>query len=107
MNTDPDPVYTCGDKVNCVDDRFPRAIVDWCDQLPKAGCIYTIRAIQPGSNPITGVRCLGLLLQEIVNPQTPEGRETGFDHNRFSHFDSDYARNETTRPVQIAEISAV
>ena len=69
--------------------------------------IYTIRAIQPGSNPITGVRCLGLLLQEIVNPQTLEGRETGFNHNRFSHFDSDYARNETTRPVKIAEISAV
>lgn len=107
MNTDPPPAYTCGDKVKCVDDRFPRAIVDWCDQLPKAGCIYTIRAIQPGSNPITGVRCLGLLLHEIVNPQTSEGRETGFDYKRFSHFDSAHARNETTHPVQIAEISAV
>jgi hypothetical protein len=99
MNADPPPVYTCGDKVICVDDRFPSAIVDWCDQLPKAGCIYSIRAIQPGSNPITHVRCLGLLLEEIVNPQTLKGRETGFDYNRFSHIDSDYACDEKTRPV--------
>ena len=106
MNDDLPTVYTCGDKVICVDDRFPRAIVDWCDQLPKAGCMYTIRAIQPGSNPITGVRCLGLLLEEIVNPQIPKGRETGFDHNRFSRLDSDFGRNEKMPPVQTVEMTA-
>jgi len=105
MNNDLPPVYTLGDKVICIDDCFPRAIADWCGQLPKAGCLYTIRGIQPGSNPITGDRCLGLLLEEIVNPRTLEGRETGFDHNRFSHLGSDYGQNGIARPVQVLEMS--
>jgi len=104
MKNNPHPVYTCGDKIICVDDRFPRAIADWCDQLPRAGLIYTIRSIQPGTNPLTDCHCLGLLLEEIVNPRTSSGGETGFDHTRFSHLSN--ADSEKATRIETAGISA-
>ena len=69
--------------VICIDDVFSQAVMDWCDYLPVAGRVYTIRAVQPGRNGVTGCGCLGFLLEEIVNPPSSLGCEAGFVHTRF------------------------
>lgn len=78
----PSRVFTVGQKIRCIDDAFPRCIVDWCNSVPVAGEVYTIRGIQLGANPTTGHRDAGFLLAEIFNPRT-NGRESGFFHTRF------------------------
>jgi len=75
--------WSVGQKVLCIDDSFPRYIADWCDALPIAGNVYTIRGIQLGDDPITGVYDLGLLLEEISSPRKANGSEAGFFHTRF------------------------
>lgn len=78
-----DPIFSVGQKVICINDAFPRAIVDWCDSLPVADHVYTIRAMQIGRDSFTGCSNLGLLLAEIVNPTSSLGCEAGFCHYRF------------------------
>ena len=83
MSTNPASFWSIGQKVICIDDAFPPAVADWCDHLPIAGYVYTIRALQVGRDHVTGLSNLGFLLEEIVNPPTSSGFEAGFWHNRF------------------------
>ena len=85
MNSTPSPnrAWIVGQKVLCIDDTFPRYIDDWCDSVPVAGEVYTIRAIQLGGDPTTGVCDAGFLLHEICNPRKANGAEAGFFHTRF------------------------
>ncbi len=75
--------WSIGQKALCIDDTFPRYIADWCDALPIAGHIYTIRGMQFGVDPITNMYDLGLLLEEISSPRKANGAEAGFFHTRF------------------------
>ena len=75
--------WSIGQKVLCIDDSFPRYIADWCNALPIAGNVYTIRGMQLGDDPITGMYDLGLLLGEISSPRKANGTEAGFFHTRF------------------------
>jgi hypothetical protein len=75
--------WSIGQKVLCIDDSFPRYSADWYNALRIAGNIYTIRAMQIGSEPITGMYDLGLLLEEISSPRKADGTEAGFFHTRF------------------------
>ena len=84
MNSDSLPIWQVGQKVICVDDVFPRAILDWCDYLPRAGHVYTIRAMQLGYDGVTKLPSLGFLLEELVNPPSSLGYEAGFDQTRFA-----------------------
>jgi hypothetical protein len=72
-----------GQKVICTDDSFPRNIVDWCDSVPVAGEVYTIRSIRFGIEPTTWKGDAGFLLVEIVNPPNSKGHEPGFFQDRF------------------------
>ena len=85
MNSTPSPnrAWTVGQKILCIDDSFPRCITDWCDVLPVAGEVYTIRAMQLGGDPSTGFHGLGFLLAGLVNPRKASGSEAGFFHTRF------------------------
>jgi len=83
MSAHPPTNWFVGQRVVCIDDRFPPAIADWCDRLPIAGYVYTIRAIQPGHDSFTGRGNLGFLLEEIVNAKSAWGCEAGFCHYRF------------------------
>lgn len=76
--------WSIGQKVLCIDDTFPRYIADWCDSLPIAGNIYTIRGMQFGIDPITHIYDLGLLLEEINSLRKADGSEAGFFHSRFT-----------------------
>ena len=77
------PNFSVGQKVICINDAFPARIADWCDSLPVAGHIYTIRAMQIGWNRVTECSNLGFLLDEIVNPTSSLGSECGFLQRRF------------------------
>ncbi|MGI8436067.1 MAG: hypothetical protein ACR2NX_04075 [Chthoniobacterales bacterium] len=55
-------------------------IDEWCNSLPVAGEVNTIRGIQVGIDPTTDY--MGFLLAEMYNPRTT-GKETGFFRARF------------------------
>jgi hypothetical protein len=77
MNTIPPSVFHLGQKIICINDSFPRAVLDWCVSFPVAGYVYTIRAIQVGPSNV------GFLLNEVVNPKSSLGFEAGFATTRF------------------------
>jgi hypothetical protein len=104
MNTNSPSQWSVGQKVICIDDSFPKAIVDWCDSLPIAGHVYTIRAIQAGYDSFTGLSNLGFLLVEIVNPTSSWGCEAGFCHYRFVPWldvCSETESNDAVEPLQL------
>lgn len=76
--------WSVGQKVTCINDTFPTAVLDWCEYLPRAGAVYTIRAMQISSDRIFGQAALGFLLEEIVNPPSSLGKEAGFVAERFT-----------------------
>ncbi len=43
MNAQPSSPYIIGQKVICIDDSFPPAVMDRCDHLLIAGYVYTRR----------------------------------------------------------------
>lgn len=107
MSATPRSQWSVGQKVICIDDRFPRAVLEWCNSVPTAGHIYTIRALQEGIDPTSLVYDLGFLLAEIVNPQDQAGREPGFFHTRFVPWldtCSETEHNDAGEPVQLQEI---
>ena len=104
MNTNSSPIFSVGLKVICINDALPAKIADWCDVLPVAGHIYTIRAIQVGWNRITGFSNVGLLLAEIVNPKASNGNEGGFLQERFVPWlevNSEAKHNNAVEPAQL------
>ena len=104
MNTNSPSQWSIGQRVICIDDVFPRAILEWCNSVPVAGHVYTIRAMQVGIDPTTLVMDLGFLLVEIVNPQNELGREPGFFHTRFVPWldtNSETERNDAAEPAQL------
>jgi len=107
MNTNSPSVWRAGQKVICIDDVFPQAVMDWCDCLPVAGSVYTIRALQLGRDGVTGLGSLGFLLEEIVNPLSSLGCEAGFVHTRFVAWLDAYmcksrANNDSAMPIRVA-----
>lgn len=96
--------WSIGQKVLCIDDRFPRQIVEWCNALPIAGHVYTIRALQFGVDPITFMYDLGFLLEEISSPRKANGSESGFFHTRFVPWlEADYGRASAAEQRELAE----
>jgi hypothetical protein len=69
----------CGCKVVCVNDKFPRQILEWTTNLPREGDVYTIRRIERGHCLYTRQRALGLSLHELPSIQD----RLGFRADRF------------------------
>jgi hypothetical protein len=106
MNANSSPIFRVGQKVICINDAFPARIADWCDSLPVAGHIYTIRAIQVGWNRITGFSNVGFLLVEIVNPTSSQSGEAGFLQQRFVPWletCSEAEHNDAVESLQLQE----
>ena len=80
-----------GQKVVCVDDRFPTPLAKYYANLPVKGRTYTIRAVFLGrrvmhTTPGAADGEIGLLLQELRNgpdPRNKHGQELGFNSERF------------------------
>jgi hypothetical protein len=80
-----------GQKVVCVDDRFPTPLAKYYINLPVKARTYTIRAVFLGRSvmhtaPGAADGEIGLLLQELKNgpdPRNNYGQELGFNSGRF------------------------
>jgi hypothetical protein len=60
-------MWFIGQKVVCINDRFPIQILEWASNLPRNGQIYTIHRMGPGSSIYTGERTFGFELEELPN----------------------------------------
>ena len=68
-------MWFIGQKVVCVNERFPMQILEWASNLPRKGQIYTIRWIGRGpsiyfafcAGRAPGERGLGFELEELAN----------------------------------------
>jgi hypothetical protein len=70
-----------GQRVVCVDDRFPSQILDWASNLPRKGQIYTIQSIISGVCLYTRRRpTLGFFLHELPTLQN----RLAFRSDRFA-----------------------
>lgn len=75
-------MFEPGQKVICVDGKFPEWIHVFLDSLPIEGETYTVRDLVPG----TGWNLKeepAVYLVEIVNPLNKAGIERGFACRRF------------------------
>jgi hypothetical protein len=76
--------YGIGDKVVCVDDKFPPDIGKLYDALPVKDTTYVVRDIRMGIN-LTLEGDVSVLLIGLVNPKADSkaGLERGFRADRF------------------------
>ena len=94
-------MFYIGQKVVCINDRFPQRILEWTSDLPREGQIYTIRSISRGKSLYTGESKLGFRLEELR-----EGH-CGFFADRFAplveKLDQACQRNarELTSPARV------
>lgn len=81
-------MFTQGQKVVCVNDRFPLWVRKQYTLLPKEGVTYTVREVFVGRKKWTGGEGeVGVLLFELHNPPDPrhkDKQELGLDANRFA-----------------------
>ena len=62
-------LWSIGQKVVCVNNRFPQQILEWTSNLPQQGEIYTIRSIEIGRCLYTRRVTVGLFLHELPTLQ--------------------------------------
>lgn len=75
-------MFEPGQKVVCIDDRFPEGIRDIFNALPVKGRHYTVRDLVPGIN--WGLaQEPAVYLAELVNLPNSHGTEPGFACWRF------------------------
>ena len=74
-----------GQKVVCIDDKFPLEVSKFYIALPQEGKVYVIRNVELGCNWKGEAGEVCLLLIGLHNPKssTPPFRERGFNAERF------------------------
>lgn len=80
-----------GQKVVCIDDKFPEDIWRFYDLLPVAGVTYVIRDVQLGVNWKGEAGEVAVTLVGIANPcsDMPPYPERGFNAERFRPLEDD------------------
>lgn len=86
-------MFDLGEKVVCVNDKFPNGIHDIYNALPRKGKIYTVRDIVPAQD-FKFQGTAGVLIEELVNRPNQHGIEPAFQCHRF--------REMTTEEVSIS-----
>jgi hypothetical protein len=81
-------MFAPGQKVACVDDKFPLGIEKLYSALPKRDVIYTVRDLLPGVSLQNTEGETALYLVELVNPANRHGVEYGFNAERFAPLDT-------------------
>jgi hypothetical protein len=94
--------FSIGDKVVCVDDKFPPDISKLYDALPVKDSTYVVRDIRLGIN-LTLEGDVSVLLIGLVNPkaESKANLERGFRADRFRPLEE--LRNEQTAATQVEE----
>ena len=105
--------YGVGDKVVCVDDKFPPDISKLYTALPVKDTTYVVRDIRLGIN-LTMEGDVSVLLIGLVNPKADSkaGLERGFRADRFRPLEERHGKQtaanaaeekkEQTQPVEAA-----
>jgi len=81
--------FEVGQKVVCIDDKFPQWILPLYTALPKEGVVYVIRDVRLGVRPDCRTGDISLLLVGLVNPRSDSrpAHERGFSQERFRHLE--------------------
>ena len=89
--------YGIGDKVVCVDDKFPPDISKLYDALPVKDTTYVVRDIRMGIN-LTLEGDVSVLLIGLVNPKADSkaNLERGFRADRFRPLEELQNESSTT-----------
>jgi hypothetical protein len=95
-----------GQRVVCIDDKFPKWVVEFYEQLPVKGETYTIREVCLRRETLKGsdAATVALLLEELQNPEDPthvEKEELAFRSERFAPLEevTEYAEEESFMAV--------
>ena len=93
--------YGIGDKVVCVDDKFPPDISKLYDALPVKDSTYVVRDIRLGIN-LTLEGDVSVLLIGLVNPKADSraGLERGFRADRFRPLQELRERQTATKAAE-------
>ena len=94
--------FGIGDKVVCVDDKFPPDISKLYDALPVKDTTYVVRDIRLGIN-LTMEGDVSVLLIGLVNPKADSkaNLERGFRADRFRPLEE--LRNEKKESTSVEE----
>jgi hypothetical protein len=92
-----------GQKVVCVDDNFPKAVVLLYKSLPKKGVIYVIRDVVLGVNwkSEPGEVCLYLIGLNNPLSKTPPYPERGFNAERFRPLEEMKSKVEAKETIEV------
>ncbi len=82
-------MFAPGQKVACVDAKFPLGIEKIYTALPKQDEIYTVRDLVPGVSLQNTEGETAIYLVELVNPENRHGIEYGFNAERFAPLETD------------------
>ena len=77
-------MFLPGQKVACVNDKFPEWVKQYFPKLPVKDNIYTIRDIVPGTTNGKMEGELAVYLEEIQGTINDFGIERGFNAERFA-----------------------
>ena len=93
--------YGIGDKVVCVDDKFPPDISKLYDALPVKDTTYVVRDIRLGIN-LTLEGDVSVLLVGLVNPKadSKSALERGFRADRFRPLDEMREGKKASQPEE-------
>lgn len=94
-------MFTPGQKVACVDDRFPLGIEKLYSALPKKDETYTVRDLVPGVSLSNTEGETAIYLVELVNPANSHGIEYGFNAERFAPLETDDETLEESLPERV------
>ena len=104
--------YGIGDKVVCVDDKFPPDISKLYDALPVKDSTYVVRDVRLGIN-LTMEGDVSVLLIGLVNPKADSkaNLERGFRADRFRPLEelrnekkasqTDEEKKELVQPIEV------
>ena len=97
-----------GQKVVCVDGKFPMGIEKFYDALPQEGVTYTVRDVSLGINFQGEEGEVAITLVELINPcsSTPPYPERGFKAERFRPLEEETFENEA-EAVEEKELETV
>lgn len=79
-------MFEIGDKVVCIDGKFPLGVAKLYTALPKEGVTYVVREVNLGVRLDCKTGDLSVLLVGLVNPlneNTRAKKERGFSATRF------------------------
>ncbi len=93
--------FSIGDKVVCVDDKFPPDISKLYDALPVKDSTYVVRDIRLGIN-LTLEGDVSVLLIGLVNPKADSkaGLERGFRADRFRPLEELRSEKTASEPAE-------